>query len=733
MIIKAGCYLLSLSLLSATPAMAAGQPAEGTPQQRATALTQSMTLDEKISLLHLPFGLPVRGTPIPPGALGTAAYWPGISRLNLPALHISDASLGVANPSGIRVGDNATAMPSGLALAATFDPALARAQGEVIGQEAHAKGFAVMLAGGVNLTREPRNGRNFEYLGEDPLLAGTLAGQSIAGIQSRNVVSTIKHFALNAQETGKVMVSSNLQEAAARESDLLAFQLAIETGKPGAVMTGYNRINGVYAEENDFLINQVLKGDWNYPGWVMSDWGATHSTEKAVLAGLDQQSGENLDPEVFFGAPLKKAVTDGAVSQARLDDMVSRILRSLFAVGSLDNPATVAGVDFDSHARVAQRIAEQGIVLLKNDHNQLPLAKNLKRIVVIGRHADKGVLSGGGSSQVIPVGSLRVPSPVKNNPFIDTIIYHPSSPLDAIRAHAGKAEIVYNDGSDLAKATQLAGTADAVILFAEQWMAEAIDARDLSLPNDQERLIQAIAAANPRTVVVLETGGPVKMPWLKQVPAVVEAWYSGSRGGQAIAGVLFGRVNPSGRLPMTFPQDEQQLPRPLMQDPATTTSNPGEPRRGLFDVSYDIEGADVGYKWFAREGKTPLFPFGHGLSYTRFSYDQLHASVDEDARLVIRMAVTNHGGRAGTDTPQFYVKGLEGVPARLAGWQRITLAPGETGQVSVTVDPRLLARFDSTNSGWHIRPGQYRISAGINALEHPLSTQIELKEQRLAP
>ncbi|MFC6478181.1 glycoside hydrolase family 3 protein [Pseudomonas asuensis] len=276
--------VLSAALLTAGHSWAAEAASRhDSPDRRAEAVVSAMTLDEKIALVHTPFGYPIGDSPKPEGAIGSAAYAPGVPRLGIPALQESDASLGVTNPYDIRPGDNATALPSSMMLAATFDPKLARKGGEMVGTEAHAKGINVMLAGGVNLTREPRNGRNFEYLGEDPLLAGQMAGNSIAGIQSRHVVSTIKHYALNAQETGRVMVSSVINRSAARESDLLAFELAIEKGQPGSVMTGYNRINGQYASQNAFLINQVLKGDWRYKGWVMSDWGATHSTKKKPL------------------------------------------------------------------------------------------------------------------------------------------------------------------------------------------------------------------------------------------------------------------------------------------------------------------------------------------------------------------------------------------------------------------------------------------------------------------
>ncbi|SER29773.1 MULTISPECIES: beta-glucosidase [Pseudomonas] len=700
---------------------------------RAEAAVKAMTIDEKISLLHTQVGFPfpIGNTPKPDGAVGSAGYAPGVPRLGIPALQESDASMGVANPSNIRPNDNATALPSSMMLAATFDPDLAYRGGKVIGTEAHAKGINVMLAGGVNLVREPRSGRNFENLGEDPLLAGIMGGYSIKGIQSKHVVSTIKHYALNAQETGRVAVSSDIKEGAARESDLLAFELAIEKGQPGSVMTSYNQYNGTYTSENAFLINQVLKSDWKYKGWVMSDWGATASTEKAALAGLDQESGENLDPVTYFGEPLKQAVQEGRVSQERLDDMAMRVVRSLFAVGAVDHPPKLADINFKAHAKVAKATAEQGIVLLKNDRNQLPLSRTLRRIVVIGSHADAGVLSGGGSAQVTPIGSLVLPA---GSDYVSQV-YHPSSPLKAIQAEAPRAQVVYDSGEDIQRAARLAKGADAVIVFAQQWTTEGVDVPDLSLPDNQDALIEAVAKANPRTTVVLETGGPVKMPWLNRVPAVLEAWYSGAKGGEAIAGVLFGSVNPSGRLPVTFLQDESQLPRPTMRDPSTTTSSPFVVPEEFFSENYNIEGADVGYKWYEREGKKPLFPFGYGLSYTQFKYSNLNAET-RGSKLVLSMDITNRGRVKGIDTPQFYIENpsrKNGFTSRLVGWDRVELKPGHTKRVKVTVDPRLVARFDERLNSWHIHAGSYNVSAGANAMDRPHKVRVRLDERYLAP
>lgn len=709
--------------------------AKGSPEERAAKTVAQMTQDEKFAWISGPMAIPVGDVQKPAGALGSAAYYPGIPRLGIPAQQQTDASLGISNLGGVRPGDNATALPSSLLLGAAFDPEGAYETGALVGQEARAKGFNVQLAGGANLIREPRGGRNFEYVSEDPLLTGVIAGSSVAGIQSQGVVATVKHFAVNAQETGRVLVSSDLSPAAMHESDLLAFKIAIEIGKPGSVMPGYNLVNGDWASENAYLINTVLKGEWQYPGWVMSDWGATHSTVKAALAGLDVQSGASLDPEPYFGAPLRAAVEAGKVPQARIDDMVRRQLRSLYAIGVIDRPPQPgAPIDYMAHRLVAQRAAERGLVLLKNEGDALPLAKGAKRLLVIGRHADVGVLAGGGSSTVAPVGSLST----DGLSFMGTEmekVYHPSSPLTAIRAEGNAAVVDFLDGNDLATAITAAREADAVIVLAEEWRSEGLDMRGLDLPDDQNALIDGVADANPRTIVVVESGGPVAMPWLEKVSAVIAAFYPGSGGGEAIAGVLFGRINPSGHLPVTFPASVNQLPHPEQRDPETTTSNPGmEPKGGVFHVDYNVEGSDVGYRWYARQELKPLFPFGHGLSYTSFRTSDLSVHAYKGS-LTAAFSVTNIGDREGTAVPQVYVAlpGTDGFVSRLVGFHRVHLAPAASEQIEVQIDLRLLARYDADASMWRIAAGTYEVRLASTAIDPGIRATLELPATTLAP
>ncbi len=717
---RQGAKIVAASAM-AWAATASAQDAPRPPQQRAAETVGQMTLDEKLTLVHGYFGANLKGAPpplnaVPPKeAIGSAGYVAGVPRLGVPALQESDASLGVANGANMRPGDQATALPSGLAIASTWNPQLAREGGEMIGTEAHAKGFNVLLAGGVNLARDPRNGRNFEYLGEDALLAGVMAGESIAGIQSRNVISTVKHFAVNDQETGRMTLSADIDEKAMRETDLLAFQIAIERGQPGAVMCAYNRINGDYACEHDFLLNKVLKGDWAYPGWVMSDWGGVHSTVKAAMGGLDQQSAHTFDRQDYFGASLKKAAQDGQVPMARLDNMAGRILHSMYAVGVDKHPPMKRPIDIDAHAAIAQRTAEEGMVLLKNEGGLLPLAAGAKKIAVIGGHADVGVPSGGGSSQVISYGGsgLELPSTGAMGPF-GKIVYHGSSPLKAIAAAAPGAQVSFAGGQDVAAAVAAAREADIAIVFADQWQTEIEDAKNLSLPNNQDALIAAVAAANPRTVVVLETGNPVTMPWLPKVGAVLEAWYPGQRGGEAIANILFGKVNPSGKLPISFPQSEAQLPRPKIPG-SELTFNPMGGNDTLFSVPYP-EGSEVGYRGFAARGQTPLFPFGHGLSYSRFTYGDLQVAGGET--LKVAFDLTNSGKREGMEIAQVYATPpVAGAQRRLIGWRKVALKPGETRRVEVVADPRLLAGYDVKAPGWRVAAGDYAVAVGASSAD----------------
>jgi beta-glucosidase len=707
------------------------------PDARATLVEQQLTLDEKIGLLH--GHTPILWKERPADFLWTSGYVSGVPRLGVPPMRETDAGLGVTNSLGKRDDQGATVLPSGLAQAATWNPALAREGGAMLGTEAHENGFNVVLAPGVNLTREPRGGRNFEYAGEDPLLAGIMAGNEVAGIQSQLEIATLKHYALNDQETGRFIADVQIDEAAARESDLLAFEIAIEQGQPGSIMCSYNKVGGVYACENAWLLNGVLKSDWRWPGFVMSDWGATHSTEAAAINGLDQEDGEEFDGRSYFAAPLAKAVQTGTVPEARFEDMVHRILRTMFEKGVIDHPATPGTIDYATDEAVSQRVAEQAIVLLKNADSILPLANTLERVAVIGGHSDVGILGGGGgSSEVTPHGgfALRIHHP--EGDFDVSENYFGTPPLKAIAARLPAQAIEFDDGTNVQSAVAAARGADVAIVFATQWTSESVDAPNLSLPLNQDALISAVAAVNPHTIVVLETSGPVLMPWIDNVAGVVEAWYSGSRGGEAIARVLFGEVDPSSRLPITFPQSEAQLPHPdlpgyaLMLAARKASGNPHAPPPP-FTIDY-FAGANVGYRWYEARKLKPLFPFGYGLSYTTFAYDNL--KVEGGRTLKVSFDVKNTGTRPGYDTPEVYAaEALDDMHTirHLVGWDKVLLNPGETRRVSITADPRLIANFDPSHRAWQVAGGTYLAEVGRFAGDAVLHGEAKLSAWKLPP
>jgi beta-glucosidase len=680
---------------------------------RAQATEERMTDEERFSLLlSLIPGFPGKsGRRVPAGIPASAGYVPGIPRLGIPALRLSDASLGITNPGDARPGDTATALPAGLALGASFNPALAREAGALVGREARAKGFNVLLGGGMNLARDPRNGRNFEYISEDPLLTGIMAGEAVAGTQAEGVISTLKHFSLNANETNRHWLDAVIDPAVHRESDLLAFETAIERGRPGAMMCAYNKVNGDYACGNAVLLDDILKKAWNYKGWVMSDWGAVHDWTYA-LKGLEQESGAELDEllndNLWFGQPLEAAYREGKLSKERLSDMVRRVLRSIYAVG-VDKPLPAPPIDIARHNAVALEIARQGIVLLKNEPGALPLGHGIRRIAVIGGEADLGVLSGGGSSLVTPPGGFAATIPLSGPSFMTparNLNLLPSAPLVELKKLMPEASIAYDPGAFPADAAELARRSDVAIVFATRFESEGFDIPDLSLPFGQDALIDAVASANPNTIVVLETGNPVAMPWRGKAKAILAAWYPGQAGGTAIAEIITGKINPSGRLPITFPADIAQTPRPALP-------GFGAPLGSPVTVHYD-EGADVGYRWFARKREEPLYAFGHGLSYTTFSYSDLAATGGET--ITASFTVTNTGSREGADIPQIYLIEAAGEhQLRLLGFDRVDLNPGESRRITVTADPRLLARFEASAGQWRIAEGTYRIALALSA------------------
>ena len=567
---KSGSYLLltviaALALISAA-SIAAAQNNDRpwmnpslSPEERADLVLKQLTLDEKLALLH-GNGMahaPQWQMPLSNLTNGGAGYVEGVKRLGIPPLVISDAGYGVRD-SGAN-GRYSTAMPSSLGAAASWDPDSACEFGTVIGKELRAQGFNMTLGGGVDLVREPRNGRNFEYAGEDPLLAGTVVGSLMKCEQEQHVVGDIKHYVMNDQETGRFFVNAVISKRAMQESDLLAFHIAISIANPGAVMCSYNRINGDFGCENPYTLHDVLKKDWGFKGFVISDWGGTHSTEKASAAGLDQEQ----PMADFFGSKLKEAVEAGRVPMSEIDDHARRVLYAEFLSGIVDDPPQKSVVDVEKGFEVAQRVEEKSIVLLKNSPTVLPIVPSkVHSIAIIGGHADVGMISGGGSAQVDPPGGNAIMPPGKGATIWQKPVWFPTSPLKALQAKLPNTKIDFDPGTDPKSAAGLAKSADLAIVFAYQWESEDMDLPSLSLPDNQDALIEQVASANPHTIVVLETGTAVTMPWIDKVAGVVEAWYAGSSGHKALADVLVGDVNPSGKLPLTFTSSEADLPHP---------------------------------------------------------------------------------------------------------------------------------------------------------------------------
>jgi beta-glucosidase len=686
------------------------------PDERARLILAQMTLDEKLGLVS---GLEAYGKSPDPRALGGAGFVPGIPRLGLPHIQMTDGRSGVAN-AGSRY---ATALPSSLAAAASWDLKVAHEYGSLLGKETRDLGFHVSLGGTANLVRDPRNGRNFETWGEDPILTGRMLGRALKATQEQGVVGNINRYGVESQEHGRLVYSSTMERRVMRQTDLLAFEIAIRESAVGTVMCAYSRLNGDYCCENSYLLNDLLKKKWGYQGWVMSDWGAVHSTVKSALAGLDQE----MPTGRHFGPALKKSIEQGHVPVSRVDDMVHRILRTGFAIGIFDELFEPRPVNPFTGAEVAQRVAEQSIVLLKNADRLLPLKRSgIRSIAVIGGHADVGVLSGSGADQVVAAGGSAVPIPAG---YFRPPVWHPSSPLKAIRAKTG-ANVQFHAGDDVQAAARLAANSDVAIVFVYQHAAEGRDAPNLSLPDGQDQLVSRVAAANPRTIVVLETGGPVTMPWIEKAGAVLEAWYPGIRGGEAIASVLFGDANPSGRLPVTFPKSEADLPRPVLPGAPKVLPLGEVPPATPFEIQY-AEGLKVGYKWFEAEAKTPLFPFGFGLSYTTFSYSNIKVGTGAQPELSFRLV--NTGKRAGAETAQVYVSlpSAAGEPfRRLVAWEKVQLGPGEAKTVTLRIDPLYLSVFDVEKDDWRLLPGDYKVFVGSSAQNLPLTATVHLGDRR---
>jgi beta-glucosidase len=694
--------------------LAAAAPASAdSADVRAHDLVAQMTQPEKFGLMA--------GACDPHGHTG---FVPGIPRLGIPDLYLNDGPVGVHEepPTFVsqdlagecatfqtgEVGEGrSTQMPAPIALAATFDPSLAHAYGAVVGDEAARTGNQVIFGPDINIMRDPRGGRTFEAYGEDPYLAGRMAVGWIRGLQGQHVIADVKHFMANNEENGRQASNSIVGEQAMHEIYMPAFEAAVKQGHAGSVMAAYNKVNGTWMTENDPLLNGVLKKDWGFDGWVLTDYGAQHSTVAAANAGTDME----LPYHQFYDQRLlSSAVASGQVSQATIDDHVLRIVRTMVRFGLLDHPEwwKPRPIDYAAHAAVARHIAAHSIVLLRNRGALLPLGRHVRSIAVIGADATSN-RSGGGSSKIATDRSV--------------------SPLDAIRARAGKhVKVLYDDGSDPQRAAQVAANADVALVFAYDVEGENADRKCVALEcsssdPDQDGLIDAVAAANKRTVVVLTTGAPVLTPWAAKLAGIVEAWYPGEDGGEALAAVLFGDVDPGGRLPVTFPQRQEDLPahtadqwpgRGDLGDAEQLPDNLPPPANVLPDKQiFYSEGPLVGYRWYDAQRLRPAFPFGFGLSYTRFRYSR---PVIENDRVAVE--VTNVGRRKGSDVAQLYVAipspgpGVVEPPRQLKGFARVSLRPRQTKRVDFRLDARSFAYWDSASHRWIARRGCYQARIG---------------------
>ena len=818
---------VSIALLAGPAVLGAcGRPStapepERTVEERVEALLGRMTLDEKIQTVH-----GVERYDIATG------YVPPIERLDFPGLQLTDG------PVGVKFLAPATAFPATIALAATWDRSLAREEGAAFGREAKTKGHDVLLAPALNIDRVPVGGRTFEYYSEDPYLNSRMLVESIGGIQSEGIIATAKHYAANNQEANRMTIDARISERALREIYLPGFEAAVKEAGVGSVMTAYNKVNGTYCSENGQLLTEILKDEWGFEGFVVSDWGATRSTVRAVNAGLDLE----MPSGRFFGEALRRAIEGGEVDVATLDEKVRRILRQMAVSGALDGrkKGTSGEANTPRHQALAREIAANGIVLLKRRGPTLPLdPRETGSIAVIGVGAAAAKVGGGGSSQVEPPYSVSILDGILRRPGSEISVEYasgeegelspvPSSFLAPSGSHIGEIglrgeyfdnarfagrpaavrideeigsgpsgrwlpreidrdgefsvrwtgtltvpttgpytlaltgrggssrlylddEFVMDGGGerkpydarlesgqsyrvrieysgsardasvvldwrtpDGRDPVELARQSDVAIVVATDDSTEGVDRNGLELPGGQDELISAVAAANDRTVVVLRTGGPVLMPWIEEVPNVIEAWYLGMEEGNAVASVLFGDVNPSGKLPVTFGRRPEDYPA------STQERYPGVD--GTAEYSEDVF---VGYRHFDEQGIEPLFPFGHGLSYTSFGYDEDRPIVvdgsahSSDLGVEVSAQIRNTGPREGAEVVQLYLSAPETSvpmpPRQLKGFQKVFLRPGQSQRVSFSLDRRALSYWDTDANDWVLQDGTYRVMLGSSS------------------
>ena len=711
-------------------------------EERVEDALSRLTLEEKVALTHAQ----------------SKFCSPGVARLGIPEFWMTDG------PHGIRpevlwdeweqagwTNDSCVAFPALTCLAASWDPEIARLYGKSIGEEARYRNKTVLLGPGVNIYRSPLNGRNFEYMGEDPYLAGKMVVPYVQGVQQNGVAACVKHYALNNQEVNRHTTNVIVDDRALYEIYLPAFKAAVQEGNAWAIMGSYNLYKNQHGCHNQYLLNDILKGEWGFDGVVVSDWGGVHNTQEAITNGLDMEFGSwtnglsngasNAYDNYYLADPYLKLIREGKVGTKELDDKVRRILRLAYRT-TMDRNRPYGSLCSEAHFAAARRIGEEGIVLLQNRNDLLPIDLNrAKRIAVIGENAIKMMTVGGGSS------SLKVK--------------YELSPLDGIRKRVGdQAEVIYargyvgdpsgeyngvKSGQDLedsrspeeliAEAVAVAKEADYVIFIgglnkSAHQDCEDADRKELGLSYGQDKVITALAKANKNLIVVNISGNAIAMPWVKEVPAIVQAWYLGSEAGSAIASVLTGDVNPSGKLPFTFPASLQDVGAHKLGEYPGTPRSDGSP---IVDQKYN-EGIFVGYRWADKEKTKPLFSFGHGLSYTTFAYGKAVADkkvMGQDETLTITLPVTNTGSREGSEVIQLYISDLKSSLPRpvkeLKGFSKIKLAPGETREVTFTIGKEALSFFDDTRHEWVTEPGKFEALVGASSTDIRNRVAFELK------
>jgi beta-glucosidase len=693
----------------APPYLDPSQPLEA----RVEDLLGRMTTEEKIALVHG----------------GTQFSTPAIPRLKIPQRWMSDG------PSGVRedisddswkaaghTNDFSTGLPCGLALAATWNVDLAHDYGQVIGQEARARDKQIMLGPAVNIQRTPLCGRNFEYFGEDPWLSSRMAVAYIQGEQGQGVASCVKHFAANNQELDRDTIDVEMDERTLREIYLPTFEAAVREAGVLSVMGAYNKFRGQHCAENDYLINTILKGEWGFKGIVISDWGAAHDTREAALNGLDLEMGTRAPSfdDYFLAKPFLQAIRQGQLAMSLLDEKARRNLRVMFQTHMFDPPTDAGSLNTAAHQATARAVAEQAMVLLKNQGDVLPLdLSKTKSIVVIGENAVRKFEHSGGSSEIKALyeitpleGIVNRVGGLANVSFSVGYAQPPGKPTTRNRAPKALTKI---DPGTADRAVEAARRADVVIFIGglkHGWHldSEGSDRPDLELPYGQNDLIERVVAANPRTIVVLISGGAVEMPWLDHVPAVLQAWYPGMEGGNALAAALFGDVNPSGKLPFTFP-------RQLADSPAHAL----HAYPGVDGVEKYEEGLLVGYRWFDAKQIEPLFPFGFGLSFTHFEYSGLKLTAGGEGGPVVNVqcVIANRGQRDGAEVVQVYVQPshprLPRPPRELKGFAKVFLKAGEQQSVTVPLDLRAFAYYDPDAKAWIAQKDDYTILVGSSS------------------